>query len=365
MSSVRVVTGAQVNKILSSLDPSAILTCQEAVFEAHSMDVSTKPPPIQMPQRLTVSSEDTTMLFMPSRAPTSVPGQSSEGSKTQSTTAIKIVSVPTKGAEGLPASTFVMDETTGKVKAMINARKLTALRNAAGSAIFLSSFPCPTPPAHMALFGAGAQCVAHAILLLRLHPSITKVDFIVRSNNARSEEAVSNLSAQFPQVQITAAVHADASSAGLTDLLSTADIIITATSSTVPLFHHSPTVPKAGSRLVLIGSYKPTMHEVDTATIQNAGIVVDTREACLTEAGELIDAGLRPEDLVELGQVISQRHASEQHSARDQVLQKAGGPEGVVIFKSVGMGIQDVAIASLVLAEAERLNLGTVVDDYD
>jgi len=31
----------------------------------------------------------------------------------------------------------------------------------------------------------------------------------------------------------------------------------------------------------------------------------------------------------------------------------------------IGLGIQDVAIADLVLREAEKSGLGTVVDDYD
>lgn len=47
-------------------------------------------------------------------------------------TAIKIVSVPTAGGDGLPGTTLVMDEETGHVRAVVNARKLTALRNAAG-----------------------------------------------------------------------------------------------------------------------------------------------------------------------------------------------------------------------------------------
>ena len=65
------------------------------------------------------------MLFMPSRA-------ADAGG-----TAIKIVSVPSGGgAEGLPATTLVMDETTGRVRGVVNARKLTALRNACGACTF-------------------------------------------------------------------------------------------------------------------------------------------------------------------------------------------------------------------------------------
>ena len=54
-------------------------------------------------------------------------------------TAMKVVSVPSASApdeikqKGLPASTIVLDEITGEVKALVNASKLTALRNAAGT----------------------------------------------------------------------------------------------------------------------------------------------------------------------------------------------------------------------------------------
>jgi ornithine cyclodeaminase len=49
-------------------------------------------------------------------------------------TSIKVVCIPTSlnDLRGLPASTLVLDEDTGAVKAILNATNLTALRNAAG-----------------------------------------------------------------------------------------------------------------------------------------------------------------------------------------------------------------------------------------
>lgn len=121
---IRILTGSQVDDVLASLDPEAAVASQQAVFAAFSAarasPASTLPAAIQTPQRLTLRSDDQTMLFMPSRA-----GPVGTG--------CKIVSVPTGGgANGLPGTTVIMDEKTGKVKAIVNARKLTALRNAAG-----------------------------------------------------------------------------------------------------------------------------------------------------------------------------------------------------------------------------------------
>jgi ornithine cyclodeaminase/alanine dehydrogenase-like protein (mu-crystallin family) len=82
---------------------------------------SQSPRTTQAPHRTTIYSENYTTLFMPSRIE-SIP-----------TTCVKVVAVPKHaGSGGLPATTLVMDETTGCVEAVVNARSLTALRTAAG-----------------------------------------------------------------------------------------------------------------------------------------------------------------------------------------------------------------------------------------
>lgn len=131
--SLVVLTASDVDQVLEKLDLEAALKCQADVFTAFSAPAPSSTadnddggaqnpavPAVQTPHRLTVSSDEQTMLFMPSRV------------KTAGGTAAKIVSVPTGGGDGLPASTILMDEKTGRVKAIINARKLTALRNACG-----------------------------------------------------------------------------------------------------------------------------------------------------------------------------------------------------------------------------------------
>ena len=75
---------------------------------------------IAAPHRLSIDSTQYKALFMPSRI---------EGYFT----AIKVVSIPTNNkASGLPASTLILEEETGAVRALLNATSLTALRNAAG-----------------------------------------------------------------------------------------------------------------------------------------------------------------------------------------------------------------------------------------
>ncbi len=91
--------------------------------------LSSSDPGIVQPHRTAISTENHTALFMPSRI-------------ASSGTTMKVVSVPAAGApedvraRGLPASTIVMDEHGGHVRAIVNARLLTALRNAAGESLF-------------------------------------------------------------------------------------------------------------------------------------------------------------------------------------------------------------------------------------
>jgi hypothetical protein len=100
----------------------------------------------------------------------------------------------------------------------------------------------------------------------------------------------------------------------LESTIAEADIIIAATPSTSPLFPSStipiPSKTDRKKAIILIGSYKPHMREISSELVQHAledggKIVVDSREACLQEAGEL--QGLGPEDVVELGELLGAR----------------------------------------------------------
>jgi ornithine cyclodeaminase/alanine dehydrogenase-like protein (mu-crystallin family) len=97
-------------------------------------------------------------------------------------------------------------------------------------------------------------------------------------------------------------------------LLSTT-LVICATSSSSPLFPSSWIC--TGTHVILIGSFTPSMREVDTDLIQRAlrqpgtckGVqqilLVDSREACAAEAGELIDAAVEASQLSEIGEFVT------------------------------------------------------------
>lgn len=108
------------------------------------------------------------------------------------------------------------------------------------------------------------------------------------------------------------------------------------------------------------------MHEVDSGLINRAWkVVVDSRDACAIEAGELIVAGkaMDPrESLIELGELVEKGEGGK--FVPVELPQELKAPDGVTIFKSVGVGLQDVAIATLVLSRAESMGYGTRIENY-
>jgi ornithine cyclodeaminase/alanine dehydrogenase-like protein (mu-crystallin family) len=112
---ILILSANNVRDVVSRVDPIEFIHLMGRVFRAFSDKA-----PISAPHRTSIESTSCTSLFMPAR----IDGFGG--------TAIKIVSVPRQSVDGLPATTLIMDEESGGVKAVINARDLTALRTAAG-----------------------------------------------------------------------------------------------------------------------------------------------------------------------------------------------------------------------------------------
>jgi ornithine cyclodeaminase len=158
---------------------------------------------------------------------------------------------------------------------------------------------------------------------------------------------VYDIETQFPLVRVSATAASNVQD--VQACLKRASIVICATPSTEALFDSS--YIQGGTHIILIGSYKPTMREVDNALIRRAiPVVVDSISACLEEAGEIISAGLDKVHLVEIGELVRRAGDGQRHPVKNSV----------TVFKSVGLGVQDVAIASAVVKKAEEMKVGLV-----
>jgi len=193
----------------------------------------------------------------------------------------------------------------------------------AGSALSLRAVPSKREPRNLLIFGSGAQAYAHATVFLRLFSTLESCTFIVRAPTPRSEALLSDLKAQFPKITLTTGSSED-TSFNLSQAVHNANIILTLVPTTNPLFNSVDVT--SGTHLVLVGSYKPEMRDVDDELIKRGGmIIVDSKEACLKEAGEIISTGLGAEDLVELGTILGKQ---------GEDLRTVGD---VTIFKSVSL----------------------------
>lgn len=263
----------------------------------------------------------------------------------------KLVSVfagnPRRGEPVVQGAVLLLDANSGRARALLDGTRLTQIRTAAGSAL-ATELLAPPDASVLAVFGAGPQGLAHVELL-----SATRRLEEIRVVSASGESArrlVAALEAGAllppgdpgppPRVRFVT----DPASA-----LAGADLVVTATNSTTPVF--SGPALEAGAHVNAVGSYRPDMQEIAPEVVSRARIVVDQREAAWEETGDLIQAlasGAITRDAVdaELGELVL-GSAPPGAAGRD-----------VTLFKSVGNAAQDVAIASAALDRAEALGLG-------
>jgi len=128
-----------------------------------------------------------------------------------------------------------------------------------------------------------------------------------------------------------------------------ADIVCTVTTSRAALFEDKDI--QAGAHINAIGAFRPEMQEIPFATIARARLFVDSREAVLHEAGDILlpmQAGLFGEDHIagEIGAALAGQVAGRERE--DQI----------TLFKSVGMAVQDGVTATVTMRRAEIAQIG-------
>jgi len=211
----------------------------------------------------------------------------------------------------------------GRALASLDAGAITRLRTAACSVIAARHLARPLSR-QMALFGAGVQGRAHAIQMAQAYA----LDEI----RVCDPYAAPGLAAELQPLCGTRVRLCEAAEA-----VDGADIVVTASRSTTPLF--SGDQLKTGCFVAAIGSSLPHTRELDDRTLERAScIAVEWLPQTLREAGDLVLArpGLvTPDKLVELGALVTGQAPGRQNEAE------------ITLYKSVGVGLEDVALAGL------------------
>ena len=326
--------------ILSRADLQQCLTMPQAIAAMRLAFGALHSGQAQLPQRVAIDlPAQGVALLMPSLLQTSQ----------QHAFGLKVVTVvPQNASRNLPriyASVLLLDATTGQTLAVMEGGWLTAMRTGAVSGLateLLARQDADT----LALFGAGTQAPMQVLAIHTVRP-LREVR-VVNRNEHHYQQLVATLHQQLGPT-CPPIVHAASSRAAL----SGATLVACATVATVPLFSYDEITP--GTHLNAIGAFTPQMCELDPETLAHAHIVVDQREAALTEAGDLLQplASGRisgPATWLELGELITTNQQARQT------------PDEITVFKSVGLAIQDVAIAVSVYARAKEKGIGVEVD---
>ncbi|KAJ5466440.1 hypothetical protein N7530_010227 [Penicillium desertorum] len=243
------------------------------------------------------------------------------------------------------------------------------------------------------VFGAGTQAYWHIRLALVLRGEEIRRVYIVN----RSFDRAAKLLQEIYQPENTewrgdvkfSAVSTDFGeySRILKEHVRKADAIFCCTPSPEPLFPAeyltSGEGRQKGRLICAIGSYKAHMAEIhpdilrDEVNLQAAHshwhkqihrsgvILVDSLDAALKEAGEIIQAGIKPKQVVELGELLMVRDATREAATVDEEKSlREWAQRGNIIYKSVGLGLMDLVTGGDLVRLARERKLGTTVEDF-
>lgn len=239
---------------------------------------------------------------------------------------------------------LVIDSVSGEILSMMDGEYVTALRTGAASGL-ATRFFARKEAKTMALFGCGTQgrTQLEAVCCERDIQKVYLFDRFKKSAERLIADMQEKMSAQLSFCEDT-------------EVLKDVGIICTATNATAPLFKLEELKP--GVHINAIGSFQPHMQELDPFLVKAAKVYVDQTAPCLSESGDLIkplEAGIIQNDHL-MGEI------------GDFVLNRLKGRESeneITIFKSVGVAIQDYAVATDIYNNALESGFGQEINLFE
>jgi ornithine cyclodeaminase/alanine dehydrogenase-like protein (mu-crystallin family) len=223
-------------------------------------------------------------------------------STTASHATVKLVSVG--GDPRIQGVCVVFDARTLAPVALLDGVALTNLRTPAVSLVAARRL-APRQARRLVVFGRGPQARSHADAIAAIRP-----------------------------IEQTTVFGRDAQPDAVDQAIARADVICCATTARDPLFDGAHV--NDGALVIAIGSHEPDAREVDDQLVNRAAVVVESRASAMREAGDLIAAGLPPEQLVTLAELVAGAQIP---------------PDRPRLFKSTGMSWEDTVIASALISQ--------------
>jgi len=307
----------------TAVDMKASISIIEEAFRKHAKGETLMPKRLQ----LSVDGMKGGLRIMPA----AVLGKRAVGFKTIS------------GSPGVrrPGSTYFLmvlfDPDEGSLLSIMAADTITRLRTGAASAVATKHLAREDSQT-VGIYGAGVQ-------------ARTQLEGVASVRSVRKVKAydVSKESLEGFRKEMSTKLGVDVATSSDASEPAASDIVITATTSDRPFLMSDWMHP--GTHINAMGANAPTKSEIDPSLMKRAKIFVDFREQVLAEAGDVINViksgELKEADIcAELGELV--------------VGSKVGrsGAEEITLFKSVGVAIEDLALAHEVYERAKQLGIG-------
>jgi alanine dehydrogenase len=256
-----------------------------------------------------------------------------------------LTDVPGNAARGLRAqhSTITLvDPDTGLCIALLDGIEITLQRTAAASAV-ATRLLAREDARVLGLIGAGAQAGSH-LAALRTVRDFDRVVVWSRTRATAERFAAAHSNAGIP-IEVAGTAEA---------VVRAADVVCTLTPSREPYVRGDWFAP--GLHLNAVGAPpRPDHREIDSHGLRRSVVVVDDLASALDRSGEvcipIAQGEMTPGDIhADLGQVITSARAGRTDD------------DEITLFNSVGLALQDVAAAQMIVARAKTARVGTVID---
>jgi ornithine cyclodeaminase/alanine dehydrogenase-like protein (mu-crystallin family) len=239
----------------------------------------------------------------------------------------------------------LFDSRTGRMTCLMQADFLGQMRTGAASGVATRKLARPEAST-VGLFGTGKQARTQIIAVCAVR-TIKSIHVY-----SRSEENRKTFAAEMAEICKTEVIP----TSNPEQAARNRDIVITATSSREPVLKGEWLTE--GTHLNIIGSNLRGKAEVDKETIRRSNLVtIDSKDQGELEAGDFVaaleDKLLDWVDVIELGHILAGRFPGREN------------PQQITLFKSLGVGIEDVAVGQQVYTKAVQLGVGRTLEEVN
>jgi len=261
----------------------------------------------------------------------------------QKATGLKILtgSAGKRRAEGTYFLISLFDD-DGSVRCIMSANRLTQLRTGAASAV-ATKFLARKDSKIVGIIGAGIQGQGQLEALSKVVSIQSGLIYdVVNQSATRMVDYAKNKLG----IELKIGNSPD-------EVTKYSDVLVTTTTSKDPFL--MPNMIEPGTHINAVGSNLPGRREVHETLLKRATVYVDSLDQVLKESGDLIapiSSGQYSAENIsgEIGEVIAGRKPG--RTSKEQI----------TLFKSVGIAVEDLAVAELIYQEAVNEKLGKEIN---